>query len=315
LEAVNNWWSMARPTRINLKLVTAIICMLAGVIILWRTFGDTPASVVQNPTQEASVATEEPTRRANAELATPMPTLTPVAETGGYPIPATDIVPNSPTIVVEPPSPTLIVPTAVGVVATTIATEQPTTSVAATNVRPTQPGATPTATPQPTLTSQIVPTSVPATVVVPVTVVVSATVGPTSTPPTVAATATATPTSTTAPIPPTSTPTSTTVGAATPTNTSTKPSVVTVTYQIESSAPVNLILSYTDATGKFIPTEISPPWTTSFTADPEADLVIDTNTDTDVGIIVTCKILVDGKVIVTDTANSYPRVRCERLAN
>jgi hypothetical protein len=300
---------MARQTRINLKLIAAIICILAGVVILWRTFGDTPAPLAQSPTSEASIPTEEPTRRANAELATPMPTLTPVPETGGYPIPATNVPLSSPTVALEPPSPTLIVPTAVGVVPTAIAIEQPTASIAATSARPTQPGATPTATPQPTLTSQIVPTAVPATVVVSATVVPTSISAATATP-----SATATPTSTTAPIPPTSTPTRTTVGAATPTST-TIAGQVTITYIVESTAPVKIILLYGDSMGKTVDTEVETPWTLTFMSKNDIDLFIDAYTNEDVGAVLTCQILVDGKSVLPAPVrdDSYKGVLCERL--
>jgi Mycobacterium membrane protein len=295
---------MSRQPRLNIKLIGAGICILAGLIILWRTFGSAPQQVAEIPT---SVATLEPTRRANAELSTPMPSLTASSTSNVVEVLPTTAVPTSsplPTATLAPP--TAIIPTAAVVLPT--------------NAQPTL---------QPTVTSQVV---VPPTQLIPSPTILRPTNPPSLLPSptaqivaTTAVAATALPTtsivaSATSAVQPTATFTATSTSTLAPTATlsptvSPTPGSVTVTYRVEGVAQ-RVYISYFNERGENKDVEVSTPWTLTITTAWDADLAVDAYTDVDINVPISCSILINGNSVTYDQDMSYPEgVTCERFLN
>jgi|GEM_PF-1700089 len=312
------------PTfRPNVKLILAAICVIAGVVILWRSFASTPDSVagVVPPTLieldltapplqlDPTVAEVSPTIPA---LATPIPP-TPLLPTAI--LPATQLLPTpiTPSAVAPNPDGSTAPPsvTAPGAIATQVAA--PTVAIPPTvvsnraTITPTPPtqalatqvGATAVLTPVTTSAPTTIPTS--ASGVATFTAIV-----PTQTPlPTAIPVSTSTPANIPTSVP-TSTPLLTTV---TPTT-----NTVTVVYRVEGAAS-KVIISYLDANGKEVRLpDTTLPWRVQFSATSDADLAVDAFGTNNESVALSCAIDVNGTTILTDqTQDAVSGVACEKF--
>ncbi len=287
-----------RPTA---RIVVAVVCVLAGIVILWRTFTP-PAAPPPRPTPGAlapaatSAAAVPPTAIAGLQ-STPYPpafTATPALQSGLPPLAsATPGVQNGITQApasTSAPTPALPAQSTLPPSATPpVVTQQPTQTPPATIAQPTPaPALAPTAVPTATLPPTPAPTQ-------------TATTGLTATAtvaqPTTAPANTAVPATATQPV-------------ASPT-----PSQVVVLYKVEGNAP-QVVITYIDQFGKEqVLNGVALPWEVSFTAGPSADLAIDAFSDGETDGTLRCTISVNAVVVRLDqTDRSTAGVTCEQFA-
>lgn len=303
--------------RINLKLLLAAICVIAGTVILWDTFGRPRTPIVVEAPPLATEIALQPT----AEPIIPTFTLPPALPTAssGYPAPLPSPLPvdqpGASTVVAYPP-PTLATALAPSPV---LPTAQATALVSATLVAPSpapQTVVVPTAVPaQPTsaTTGAVTPSVAVAPTVQAVPAATSTLAPPTNT---LVATAIATP------IPPTLT-LAPTIGAATATPTPTAttaaatltPSPVTVVYRVEGTAENVVILYYSYEADDLLEV-VGPtlPWTLTLQVPPETPVEVSADSDSELGVL-SCAIEVNRAVAANDSATDPPdAVTCEKIA-
>jgi hypothetical protein len=299
---------MQSTNRPNVKLIIAAICLIAGIVILWRSFVRAPDSVasVVLPTPTELALNVTPTQVqpiivvVTPTLSAPTATLPPTAVSNVIPptvvLPtAVPNVPNVPNATLPPPTtrPAVI---ATRAIAPTIALPTP---ILPTRVTPPTP-----------LPAQAAPTQIIAPTAIPATNIPAATFTP------IVATATPLPTAT--PIA-TNTPTSTSDVinvTVTPTSTTTASSIVTVVYRIEGSAS-KVTISYLDETGNEVTVpDATLPWKLQFSAPIDADLAVDAFGTNNEAVALSCAIDINGTNLLMDqTQNAINGVACERFIN
>lgn len=283
---------MRQPVRINIQIVLAIICVLAGCVILWRSFAR-PASTVASLARTGVPSVTEIRPSATPQATKSAPTSPPAT--------ATIFIPPTNT-----PAPTIVVPTT-AIVLTSL--PQPTNTVA---VQPSPIVASPVAT-QILPTATFAPTIPPSLLASPTPFATVTNVVVTPTPTTlnataVGATATLTPIPT-APAGSTATPTpvATTVVATASNN-------ATIVYRVTGAAS-KVVVSYLEANGNEKTIEVTLPWQLQLSAAVDADLAVDAFSQNDEKVQLSCVIEINGVAKVTDqTNNAVNGVACERFA-
>lgn len=309
---------MQSSLRPNIKLILAAICVIAGVVILWRSFAQPPIPVAEGVLPvSTSVSEPEAPLPDSPQLS---PTVSDPAPTQSAPAQQAPTAIEAPTVGV----PTPLVPTQLSAptsVVNTGASPLPATApvVVATQASlPTQAIATavpPTLTANPTATGVAVATITPIATAIPALVATStAQIVPTNT--TQPEQLTDTPTATLAVGTATATPSST----ATPTLTlapvtATSTSNASVVYRVEGAAS-KVVVSYLDGNGKENTVEVTLPWRIQFTAALDADLAVDAFSTNNEAVVLTCAIEINGTTLLTDqTENAINGVACERFIN
>ena len=291
-----------------------MLCAVAGLIILWRTFVS-PSDGARNPPGTAVVLLE--TKSSTLVLPTVVrssPTIVPDSTPSpqrASPILSTVVsVPLQPTLTASVLAP----PSVVAVPEPSIATPLPVSSPALLlSPTPTNPAPLPSAivstiappssaplTPIPTTTNAV--TSIPATEA-PTSVNLAsptATLVPTAS---VTPSLEASPTTEVATETPSPSPTLT----ITPTNTGSRIAL----YKVQGNS-TNIVIEYLDAQGHFVSiSQITLPWELSFPIGEETDLYVNAFSEGNDASTITCSIWINNKVVYSASGRAQDEVECD----
>ncbi len=299
---------MPRQWRINIRLIGAVLCVLSGLIILWRTFVSPSDFPIKTPSTAVVLLETVPavipaiTSTPTSDLTNTPPLVTHTPLSVSIATPTLSVVPANPIQPTRVASPVIMASASLvsSPQATALATNNPIVSVptltivnSPTNIQATLGAAVP-ATELPTSTTlPQIPTANTIVTSTPLAPTIQATINPT---------AATVPRQTASPSP-TSSPTQT---EALPTATSSpSPSAIatatTITgnialYKVQGNA-TNITIEYWDGRGRSIAlTQVALPWELSFPIGDETDLFIIAFSEVADTSMISCSISINGKV-------------------